>query len=82
MQERRRLPRHELLKRAKIAFEDQSSMIDCTVRNLTNDGACLECTTTMQPTGMLALSFDNFRSFRSCRVIWQEGNVLAVSFRH
>lgn len=82
MQERRQLARHEVLKSAKIAFEGQSSLIDCTVRNLTNDGACLEYTTTMQPTGTLALSFDNFRSFRSCRVIWQEGNVLAVSFCH
>ena len=42
MEERRRHQRTRSLKGASIAFNNQSSAIDCVVKNLSDDGACLE----------------------------------------
>ncbi len=80
MEERRQLARHAVLKGARIAFGDQSSLINCTVRNITSDGACLNFTTTMPASESFALSFDNFRSTRTCRVVWRQADRLGVCF--
>ena len=42
MQERRQAPRTRVLKAAKVIFNEHRSVIDCTVRNLSNSGACLQ----------------------------------------
>jgi PilZ domain len=80
VQERRRLPRHAVLKSAKIVFNHQSSLIDCTVCNLTSDGACLLFATKIPAAESIKLSFDNFRSIRTCRVAWQKIDSLGVCF--
>jgi len=80
MEERRRLLRHVVLKSARIAYNDQSPPIDCIVRDLTNDGACLRFTTTMHSPELFELSFDNFRSTRACRVAWRQTDRLGVCF--
>jgi hypothetical protein len=41
MEERRKKPRHRSLKAGKIVFNRQRSVVDCTIRNLSDDGACL-----------------------------------------
>jgi hypothetical protein len=80
MEERRRLTRHTVLKRARIMFGSQSSLIDCIVDNITSEGACLNFAATMPAAESFALSFDNFRSTRPCRVIWRETDKLGVCF--
>lgn len=80
MQERRRLARHVVFKSARIGYGDQLSLIDCTVRNLTSDGACLQFATTLQTPDSFELSFDNFRSTRVCRVAWRQTDRLGVCF--
>ena len=39
--EPRRLPRRRTLKNGRIVFNNRNSTIDCTVRNLSKDGALL-----------------------------------------
>jgi len=80
MEERRRLQRHTVLKSAKIVFDSQSSLVDCIVYNLTSKGACLQLANTMNTPEAFEMSFDNFRSIRSCRVTWRQSNKLGVSF--
>ena len=80
MVERRRLPRHVVLKPAKVGFDDQNSLVDCTVRNLTSDGACLEFAAPLQAPDLFELSFDNFRSARVCRVAWRQTSRIGVCF--
>src|ERR1039457_5989144 len=80
MEERRRVPRHVVLKSAKIVYNHQSPLIDCIVCDLTNDGACLRFAATMPPPDSFALSFDNFRSTRACRVAWRQTDRLGVGF--
>ena len=41
MDEKRQVRRTRVLKAAKILFDGHASTIDCTVRNLTTTGACL-----------------------------------------
>jgi hypothetical protein len=80
MEERRHLQRHTVLKSAKIVFDSQSSLVDCIVYNLTSKGACLQLANTMSAPESFEMSFDNFRSARSCRVTWRQSNKLGVSF--
>ena len=80
MLERRRLPRHVVLKPAKAGFDDQCPLVDCTVRNLTSDGACLEFAAPVQTPDLFELSFDNFRSARACRVAWRQTGRVGVCF--
>jgi hypothetical protein len=81
MYERRRLPRSEVCKRAKIALKDQITLLECTVRNLTSDGACVELEENAHSFGSFALSFDNFRSERDCYLVWKSGDRLGVYFQ-
>jgi PilZ domain len=80
MEERRQLARHAVLKGARIMFGNQSALIDCTVRNITSDGACLSFAAAMPAAESFALSFDNFRSTRACRVVWRQTDTLGVCF--
>ncbi len=78
--ERRNTTRTRVLKGGKLIFNRSSSVIDCTVRNLSNRGACLELVTTLRVPEEFELSFDSFRSARHCRVTWRTGRKLGVAF--
>jgi PilZ domain len=80
MEERRRVQRTQVLKGAKIILNGRSSMFDCTVRNLTNFGACLHLASPLGTPGTFDLTFDSARSSRLCRVIWRSQNKLGVAF--
>jgi len=80
MEDRRQLARNSVLKSAKIVYENQSSLIDCIVCNLTSNGACLRFATTMHAPESFELSFDNFRSTRICHVAWRQTDTLGVRF--
>jgi hypothetical protein len=80
MEERRKAPRHRALKAGKIIFNRHLSVIDCTVKNLSDDGACLVVTS---PVGLpdtfeLQIPIDSFN--RSCRVVWRSSNKIGVTF--
>jgi PilZ domain len=78
--ERRNTVRMRVLKGGKLSFDRVGSTIDCTVRNLSNRGACLELGTIMCVPEEFDLSFDSFRSIRHCRVRWRTGKKLGVAF--
>jgi hypothetical protein len=81
MEERRRLTRYVVFKPAKIGYDDQSSLIDCIVRDLSSGGACLQFPASLQAPESFELSFDNFRSTRACHVAWRQTDRLGVCFR-
>jgi hypothetical protein len=80
MQERRQPPRTRVLKAAKVIFNEHRSVIDCTVRNLSNSGACLQVSSPVGFPESFDLSFDSFRSVRRCQVRWRAENKIGVSF--
>jgi hypothetical protein len=55
----------------RIAFKDHGATIDCTVRNLSNRGACLnvECSIGIPDSFDLVL---DHASVRDCRVTWRK----------
>jgi hypothetical protein len=76
--ERRIAQRHRPLKAGKIILNHGSSVIDCTVRNVSATGALIAVVNaaTIQPE--FELRFDG--SARSCVVAWRRMNVLGVKF--
>jgi hypothetical protein len=77
--DRRRAQRHRTLKAGHIAF-NRAGTIDCRVRNMSAQGACLEV---QNPVGIpdeftLLIAYDHFK--RRCRVVWRNPKQLGVEF--
>jgi hypothetical protein len=80
MEERRKEPRQRTLKGAKIVFHDHRTVLDCTARNLTEEGASLVVgnTVSLPDTFKLTIPADKFE--RSCRIRWRRGDRVGVEF--
>ena len=81
MTDKRRQPRLRILKAGKIIFNHRSSVIDCTIRNLSAGGACLQVPSTMAVPTTFDLVIDAEKENRVCRVMWKTENRIGVSFQ-
>ena len=79
MLERRRFQRTSVMARARIILEDSSS-IDCTVRDLTVAGAGILAAPPSALSDRFDLTFDGARSLRPCRLIWRKHDRMGVEF--
>jgi len=77
--ERRNSMRSKVLKGAKIIL-GTSSVIDCVVRNVTNNGARVELANTVELPEDLGLTFDGGRSIRPCKVVWRTVTETGIQF--
>jgi hypothetical protein len=80
MDERRNIQRGRTLLGGKIIFNAGRSVIDCRVRNLTHDGACLDVESQMGITTEFELEITGEEQRRSCKMAWQSDHRLGVSF--
>ena len=78
--ERRRIPRARTLKTGRILFNHHRSVIDCTVRNLSPLGACLNVASAIGIPEKFDVIFDADQSVRPCRLIWHKEKQLGVEF--
>jgi hypothetical protein len=78
--ERRRQPRARTLKAARILFNEHHSVIDCTVRNLTPEGACLNVASALGIPERFDVIFEADHSIRPCRMVWHKERQLGVEF--
>ena len=78
--ERRRQARMRTLKSARIIFNEHRSVIDCTIRNLTSGGACLNVESAIGIPERFDVLFDADKSVRPCRVVWHKEKQLGVEF--
>ena len=78
-QERRDAARHRVLKVAHIVFKGHSATIDCTVRNLSDRGACLNVESSIGIPDSFDLVLDR-ASVRNCRVTWRKATQIGVEF--
>jgi len=80
MEERRRKRRQRTFKACKIIFNQQRSVLDCTARDLTDEGACLVAGSTVGLPDMfdLLIPIDSLK--RSCRVVWKSTDRVGVKF--
>jgi len=79
MDERRARPRHRRLKSAKISFA-KGAVIDCVLRNISNEGACLEVESQIGIPRDFNLMLDHDHSSHVCRVMWRSDRRIGVAF--
>jgi len=78
--ERRERQRTRVLRNAKIIAPGISSMMHCTVQDITSSGACVRVADTYGMPLTFELTFEQGRTRRSCRVIWRSRDRLGVAF--
>ena len=79
MEERRRVARNRTLKSGKILVHAHTSLIDCTVRNLSPKGALLLVSSLAGIPENFELALEP-KQTRRCRVIWRGEDRLGVEF--
>ncbi|MGV8832392.1 MAG: PilZ domain-containing protein [Devosia sp.] len=78
-EERRATIRYRVLKGGHIVINEGFSTFDCTVRNLSAEGARLKVTSIIGIPDSFELAMDDGRHF-ACTVIWRTETELGVSF--
>ena len=78
--ERRRRPRARTLKSARILLNHHHSVIDCTVRNLSPTGACLNVASVVGIPEQFDVFFEADRSIRACRLVWHKEKQVGIEF--
>lgn len=78
-EERRRIPRQRTLKGGRIVLNDGFSTFDCTVRNLTAEGAKLIVSSIIGIPQRFALAMQDGRQF-NCETIWHTETEIGVRF--
>jgi hypothetical protein len=76
--EKRSAPRHKVLKGGTLAFGGTG--VECTVRNLSSNGAALEVASPagLPPSFVLMIEADQF--IRHCRSVWRSDKRVGVAF--
>jgi hypothetical protein len=78
--ERRSAPRVRLFKKGKLIHPNNTSVFDCIIRDLSDNGARLSCDQTGLLPNELQLMFHALREVRHVRVIWRRPGELGVQF--
>lgn len=78
--ERRRAPRHRVLRGGKIVFNDGRSVVDCHVRDLAEAGARLKLATVVGIPETFELRIAD-ETPRRCRIAWRTGQEIGVAFK-
>jgi hypothetical protein len=79
MSENRTTSRHRTLKAGTISF-GRGGAIDCTVRNLSDEGANLEVVTPLFIPDRFTLIIPSADFKRPCRIIWRKEKRIGVAF--
>ena len=80
LMERRRRQRTRTLKSARILLNHHHSVIDCTVRNLSPSGACLNVASAVGIPEQFDVFFEADRSIRACRLVWHKEKQVGIEF--
>ena len=78
MNENRISPRRRVLKSGQIALSEKAPKLECTIRNISDTGACLQVSTTFGMPASFGLFADGVR--HNCRVVWRTDTRLGVTF--
>src|SRR5215203_3795636 len=80
MNDRRAMQRGRTLLGGKIIFNAGRSAIDCKVRNLSDDGACLEVESQAGIPVQFQLVVSGGKEPHDCKLAWQSDHRMGVSF--
>ncbi len=81
MQERRKVARNRSLLQGKILINDRRSVIDCVVRNLSENGACIRVASLAGIPPAFELQIGDESVTHKCVAIWHSENRIGVEFR-
>ena len=70
--------RMRALKSAKVVFNNRRSIIDCTVRNLSDTGCCLHVADPVAVPDKFELEFGVAK--HACQVVWRKDTRVGVRF--
>lgn len=79
MSRKRAKERQRVLKSAKISF-NRGGIIDCTIRDISEDGACLRVASALGIPAFFELILDD-KSRRACNVKWRKETQIGVEFQ-
>jgi hypothetical protein len=79
MSDRRSVGRTKIARGARLSL-GEGPVEPCTVHDVTNSGAGIRLQGPKVIPLEFALSFDNFRSFRMCRLAWRQGDFFGAVF--
>jgi PilZ domain len=81
MEENRKVRRQRVLKAGTISF-NHGAGIDCTIRNLSSAGACLEVASPLGIPDEFILFIESDQTQHLCQVEWQREKQIGVCFKH
>jgi hypothetical protein len=73
-------PRARVLKSAKIVSMNGWSVMDCTVRDLSDTGAKLLCADPLSIANVFRFLVPSDNSMRDARVVWRRDGMLGIEF--
>lgn len=80
MDEKRKTPRRRVLKEGKIVFADGMRVFDCTIRDMSEDGARLLIANTVGLPDSFQLYEKSSGMLYPARVAWRQPNSIGVAF--
>ena len=69
-----------VLKSAKIVSMNQWSVVDCTVRDMSETGARLICGDQVSVANEFRFLLPSDNSIRTAKVVWRRGDLLGIEF--
>jgi hypothetical protein len=78
VQEKRTIFRKRVLKTAQIVLSEKAPKLDCSIRNLSDTGACLQVSTTYGIPTNFEIIIDGTR--RHCHSVWRTDTKIGVMF--
>ncbi|WP_426442503.1 PilZ domain-containing protein [Bradyrhizobium genosp. P] len=76
--ERRSVRRTRIDRGAALFFVGSDSILSCTVRDASGRGASIRLHGIGAMPTDFELSFDNFRTARTCRLVWRDGDFIGI----
>jgi len=80
MMDRRKTPRLRSYKTGRIRFHRDWPIVDCTVRNLSPAGACVDMPGEFNITLGFELTLPRENKAYACRQVWRQGSRIGVAF--
>ncbi len=78
--DRRAFPRHEVQKEGRLLFVDQPCFVECTIRDISADGALLTMFVSVPLPTLVLLWEQQTGAIRECEVRWRKGRTVGVHF--
>jgi hypothetical protein len=78
--DRRVFPRHQVRKDARLLFVDKPCLVECTIRDISEDGALLRLRMPVALPPLVLLWERGTGAMHECQVRWRKGDIVGVHF--